>query len=252
VHRYYARIRKGGNRKWRWKSQDWVARPGAPAETFEMQAHEREAFEKFSRYMYDAREDDSLVLSTPDIKSLPAMERFNQLIPRMAKALRVRSKDDSANKMKMTLELCECFEEYSQLSGMALDEMPEEHQREFAQAAEAVMSYARASHRHMSHRGAPAACLRLADVADQLRCVDLRDRAMAQARVLATQMDDVKPVPMYAEQLYPLPPERGTQLGDKFVQSPANGHAGPRQWADSGLSDDDGTHCNLPTDKREW
>lgn len=255
VHRYYARIRKNGKTKWARFSQDWNMKPGAPPETFEMVAHEKEAFEKFSRYAHDSREDASLVLSTPNMDMLPPMERFNQLIPRLAKAMKLKAASDSPAKMKATLQLCDCFDEYSRLSGLALDEMSDAHQREFAQAAEGLLAYCRLSNKHVSHQGAPAAALRLADVADQLRCTDLRDRALAQARVLATGLDARDDVPvrlMPESRNVRLKGLRGSQLGANSMSSYPRQTKSPRMWADSGLTEDNGDKANRVHRRDEW
>jgi hypothetical protein len=188
VHRHTGRARyKSVLKSRRNFTGDWQLSQGANFERHQTDGHELEAFENFTRYMYDARNEHSAELSTASLADLPPMERFNQLIPLVAQRWKSDKKLSDNQRLKATLSLCECFGDYAELTGLTLADMTEDHQREFAQASEATLAYAERAVR--LNDDAPAAVLRLAEIADVLREKLLRERCLATARGLANGLD---------------------------------------------------------------
>lgn len=173
-------------------------------------AHEKESFENFKVYKYDSRKQPALTLWTTEIKKLPPIERYNALIPAVAERWKVVAAGAEYEKMKMGLEVLECFEDLARTLNITAAELTGEHADLYSSFVESTMSFAAKAHAQ-GHENSVLGMMRVAQVADALRDTPTRVRALQQARHFADTMDSVGPFKA-AEPLPPVKPDKIRQL----------------------------------------
>lgn len=234
------RIRKRRDKKRRHVySNNWQLQfdPSA-TELHKIDGHELDAYEAFGKYADDARVDPSLLLHTAKLSDLPPLERYNQLIPIMGRQMEVRHSVDAHTKVRLLLQMCETFEDYSETTGLAFEDMPTDHQEAFTDAATGLLMHADLAYRKVRNDGAAAAVLRLADIADSLGQRLLRDRCLAQCRgmVAGVERGYDRDVPVSEPPLE----DAGYQgFGKNYLAAPRDPKPGKgaRGGLESGLSD---------------
>ncbi|EPY31097.1 hypothetical protein STCU_03624 [Strigomonas culicis] len=167
-------------------ARNWWLTAGNNHELVEEWGHEREATENFGVLRDDSR-NDRYILSTNRLADLPANERLNALTQIMEQRWKVKDNNRGFDKAKLLLEALECFSEMRRLQQVAVfDALPQPDQDTFLQYVEGCGRFAQAcSH---SHPEATAVLIRVAQICDDMRCIDKRDEMLHMAEVATRRM----------------------------------------------------------------
>lgn len=179
LHQYRHARHKSLVKERRRFSRNWYLQAGNNYEFSETKGHEREAFENFGVYRNDS-DNDHYVLSTADLKLLPAEQRLDAIHMLMEDRWKVKDGNKSFDKTKMVLMALECFAEMRELNRIpCFAEMEEADQDQFLQFADSCrMMASRCSH---AHPDAVAAMIRAAEICDVLEAREKRDEILESA-----------------------------------------------------------------------
>ncbi|CCW63309.1 unnamed protein product [Phytomonas sp. EM1] len=168
-------------------ARNWWLTGGNNYELVSEFAHEREATENFGEYRDDSK-NDTFLFSTNRLEDLPPAKRLDALAGIMKARWKVRDSDRGFDKTKLLLQALECFSEL-RLSGQIkeFNSLPAADQDTFLQYAEGCVKFAQACAH--SHPDSVAVMLRVAQICDDMRCVDKRDELLRMTELAARRMD---------------------------------------------------------------